>query len=241
MSNKTFLDSTLPSIQGYLEELWECCEQPRAIYARGSILLPMDSLVHIPWDMDFVMFVSANEDVARRAAIAIMSKISVHEAHLPPPDISVFNDNYYFPETMYALMMISKNGKFLWGDDCRVLDSIFTENHTAISQYALSVCIKRLNSFISCVDSAEQQKRAPHLAKSVLRLGGLLRLQDGFFTRKPTECAILLTKENSLIGSHADVLMESLNASVEPETLITACNQVLSWMNRIVSGLHYGN
>lgn len=231
MNNKAFLDSATPSIQGYLEELWRACEQPCALYARGSTILPTGRLEHQPWDMDFVLFVAANEALATHMATETMAKIRGSASNLPPPDISIVRDDLTSPETLYALLLISVDGRLILGEDCRLPVTFFLKHSHAIWQYALNVFKSRLISFERCCNPAEQQKRAPHLAKSGLRLGGLLRMQEGNFTRKPKECATSLSKMYPLIGGSCTLLLRSLEAPIEPRVLAEACHRILLMVN----------
>lgn len=241
MCNKTLLDSALPIIQEHLEELWNSCEKPRALYARGSSILPTELLIYTPWDIDFVLFVSVNEELATRTATEIMSKIRKSAPSLPPPDIKILSDNFYLPESLSALLLVSADGKLILGDDCRLSKAIFPEYHNIIFQHALKVSEARLTSFKECTNHVEQQKRAPHLIKSVLRLGGLLKLHEGYFTRQPSECATLITKVNPSMYGTIEMLLGSLQSPVDPKFLSEACHNIIGFINRNVSGDPYRN
>ncbi len=227
MSDMTFLDSAIPLIQVHLDELWRACEQPHALYARGSAILPTGQLVYQPWDMDFVLFVSANEALAAHMGVVTMTKIRESASNLPPPDISIVRYNRTSPETLYALLLISECGRLIFGEDCRLPVTLFPKHHHAIGQHVLKVCKARYISFEQCSDPVEQQKRAPHLAKSVLRLGGLLRLQEGRFTRKPKECATFLNNVYPLVEESSTTLLQSLETPIEPKVLANACHRIL--------------
>jgi hypothetical protein len=233
MGEEVFLDSILPHIQAHLERLWYNCKQPRALYARGSAILPIGQLVHQPWDIDFVLFIDGNEAHANNIVTNTTTNIVRSYSGLPPPDIRVILHNTNSPEALYALLVVSTEGRLFFGEDCRLPINFFQANYYSIFQYALRICKSRLKLFEKCHDSIEQQRRAPHLAKSVLRLGGLLRLQDGSFTRKPEKCAILLNKMHLHTAKSSALLLISLEAAIEQKTLIEACHFIIN----LVSGL----
>lgn len=233
MDEEIFLDSILPHIQEHLERLWHTCKQPRALYARGSAILPIGQLVHQPWDIDFVLFVDGDEAHANNIVTTTITNILRSDSGLPLPDIRVICHNTNSPEVLYALLVVSAESVLLFGEDCRLPINFFQENYYIILQYALRICKSRLKLFEKCHDSIEQQRRAPHLAKSVLRLGGLLRLQDGIFTRKPEECIILLNKMHLHTAKSSALLLISLEAAIEQKTLAEACHFIIN----LVSGL----
>jgi hypothetical protein len=77
--------------------------------------------------------------------------------------------------------------------------------------------------------------------KSVLRLGGLLRLHEGYFTREPSECATLLTEVNPLMDGTIELLLGGLQSPVEPIVLAEACHNIIGFINRNFSGDPYRN
>jgi hypothetical protein len=233
MDEEIFLDSILPYIQDHLEGLWHTCKRPRALYARGSSILPIGQLVHQPWDIDFILFVDGNEAHANYLAETTIANILKNILHLPPLDIRVICHSITSPESLYALLVISTEGRLFLGEDCGLPINFFQENYYVILQYALRTCKSRLNLFEECRNSTEKQRRAPHLAKSVLRLGGLLRLQGGSFTRKPKECAALLNEMCLHTTDSSVLLLTSLGTAIEPETLVEACYSIIN----LVSGL----
>lgn len=233
MDEEIFLDSILPHIQEHLEGLWHTCKQPRALYARGSAILPIGQLVHKPWDIDFILFVDSDEAHANYAAETTITNIIKNNPYLPPLDIRVICHSIAHPESLYALLVISTEGRLFLGEDCGLPINFFQENYFVILRYALQTCKSRLNSFEKCRNPTEKQKRAPHLAKSVIRLGGLLRLLSGRFTRKPKECAALLNEMCLHTADRSVLLLTSLGTAIEPEVLIEACYFVIN----LVSGL----
>ncbi len=212
--------------------MWRAYEQPKALYARGSATLPMGSLVHHPWDMDFVLFVAKDEDLATRIASLTMTKMRSGLPNLPPPDITVVRDDCTAPETLYMLLLISLDGVLLRGENRRFPITYFVKHQYTIWQYALKICKLRLISFDRCSDPREQQKRAPHLAKALLRLGGLLELQDGGFTRNPKECAGLLNRIYPQTKGSSIVLLRCLEVPIEANILSDACHHILIVVSR---------
>ena len=233
MSEKTFLDSNILHMQVHLEELWHACKQPRALYARGSAILPVGHLEHQPWDIDFILFVNGSETHANHMVTATIANILRSNSYLPPPDIKVICHSITSPEALYALLVVSTEGRLFFGEDCRLSIDFFQDNKYVIWKYALSNCMSRLNLFEKCCNSTEQQRRAPHLAKSVLRLGGLLELQDGSFTRKPKECAVLLNKMHIHAVECGTLLLTSLETPIYPKLLVEACHFIIKTVSEL--------
>lgn len=231
VTEKTFLDSAFALLHQYFEELWCATEHPHALYARGSINLPICKLMHRPWDMDFVLFVTDNETAASHMASITMRKIIESVPKLPPPDISVVRYDNTSPKCLHTLLLIAGDGNLLFGEDCRLPLAFFSKHRHAIYRYAVEISISRLALFKQCTNVVEQQKRAPHLAKSFLRLGGLLKLHQGNFTRKPEECAVWLTNMCPIVWESSTLLLQSLNTIIEPKLLADACSHILHVVN----------
>lgn len=232
MDDTAFLDSAYPLFQEHLAELWRLAEQPRAMYARGSAILPKSTLVHEPWDMDFVLFVSTNEELTARMATLTMDKIRKCASALPPPDIRIVHDDCAWPESLFALLLVSDGARLLFGEDHRLPITFFPVHSHTIWQYALKISRSRLESFVNCSNPSEQKRRAPHLAKSVLRLGGLLNLQKGGFSRQPEECAVWLSNLSPQLDDDIFQLMHCLETVVDPNIIAESCRRILPVIKR---------
>jgi hypothetical protein len=232
MDERSLLDSVLPLIDRHLETLWFSVRQPLAFYARGSATMQLTGQTQEPWDMDFMLFVASERTTAACAAAATMSKILQDFPNLPHPDISVVLADRSCPQNLHALLLLSESGRLLFGEDIRPSPTFFVEHRHAIRQYAQEASAARLKAFESCQDREEQDKRAPHLAKSVLRLGGLLRLGQQFFSRNPEECASWLKTISLNSSDSVTLLLRSLATGVEPTDLANGCRQILTDANR---------
>ena len=232
MNEPSLLDRALPFIHWHLEMLWLVVDQPCAFYARGSATLPLPSRTHEPWDMDFSLFVVDEIASATRAAAATMLHIRKDFPNLPHPDIRVVQTDRTCPQYMHALLLLGESGRLLFGEDLRQPSTLFQQHRYAILRYAHEDSAARLIAFENCNDPEEKAKRAPHLSKSMLRLGGLLRLRNQSFTRNPEECASWLQTISENSSDAATLLIGSLAKGVEHSSLANACRQILADVNR---------
>jgi hypothetical protein len=233
MNESSLLDRVLPIIHRHLEMLWLAVDQQRAFYARGSATLPSPCLTHEPWDMDFLLFVVGEVTLATRAAAVMMVQIRKDFPDLPHPDIRVVQTDLSCPQNMHALLLLSESGHLLFGEDLRQPSTFFQQHRHAIFRYAQEGSTARLIAFENCKDKEEKLKRAPHLAKSMLRLGGLLRLRNQSFSRNPEECASWLQTISANSSDAATLLVRSLTKGVEPSSVANACRQILADVNQV--------
>jgi hypothetical protein len=233
MNEPSLLNSVLPLIYQHLEKLWLAVYQPQAFYARGSATMPPTGQAHEPWDIDFILLVACKETTAARAAAVTMAQIHQDFPALPLSDIRVVTADRACPQYMHALLLLGESGCLLFGKDLRPSSTFFREHRHAIFRYVQEACAARLLAFEDCKDSKEQVKRAPHLAKAVLRLGGLLRLGKQCFSRSPEECACWLQTVSPHSTVPATLLLLSLAGGVEPTELTNACRQILADVNRV--------
>ena len=232
MNEPSLLDSVLPLIHPHLKSLWHAVNQPCAFYARGSATISSPGGTHQPWDMDFMLFVAGGAAMAARAVAATIAQIRKDFPALPHSDISVVPADRSYPQNLHALLLLGESGRLLFGEDLRLPPTVFRQHRHAIRRYAQEASGARLIAFEKCEDSEEQAKRAPHLAKSVLRLGGLLRLGEQCFSRNPEECASWLQTVSPNSSDATTVLLRSLATSVEPTGLAKACRQILTDMDQ---------
>ena len=208
------IEDFLPSLIIFLRSLWFSIDSPVALYLRGSAIDPGETT---PWDVDFVLIVGGDKkgacEAANFTALAIMKRFP----DLPPVDISVLCEDESSDSFIFSVLLLSHRSKLIFGKDFRRSINYFYNLKARVVNYAVLSASMRLESFDDCKDLVEKNKRAPHLAKSVLRLGGVMRIDEALFSRSPVECSEWLLAKHPNLMSDVAVLMES----VEKKKVIT--------------------
>lgn len=221
------LDIMLPIIREHLAMLWRSCESPTSLYARGSAVTPISKLDHRPWDIDFLLFLPKTDPSVSRVVSEVIRIIELEELTIPSVDIRIVVDKYPCPSTLLAMLLIANDGQRIFGSELARPVSHFSAYGRSICLYAARENAVRLGKFERCFCISERQQRSPHLAKAVLRMGGLLNICEGRFTRSPNECALLISKACPRIERSVSLLLEAVGGNCDSAELIMASHSVL--------------
>lgn len=230
--------SSLPDIEGFppslissLRSLWFSVDSPLALYLRGSAIDPGETN---PWDVDFVLIVGGNKERACKVADFTSLTIMERFPDFPPVDISVLCESEGSDSFISGILLLSHGSKLIFGKDFRRSINDFCNLKDRVVNYALLSASIRLESFDDCKDQVEKNKRAPHLAKSVLRLGGVMRIDEALFSRFPVECSEWLLARHPNLINDVSVLMESVEKKKEITGMGRSCLSIIKSVSEAI-------
>lgn len=218
------IEGFLPSLLSALRSLWFSVDSPLALYLRGSAIDPGETN---PWDVDFVLIVGGDKKGACKAADFTSLDIMKRFPDLPPVDISVLCENESSDSFISGVLLLSHSSKLIFGKDFRRSINDFHNLKDRVVNYTVLSASMRVESFDDCNDPIEKNKRAPHLAKSVLRLGGVMRIDEALFSRSPVECSEWLLAKHPILMNDVSVLMESIEKKKEITGMRCSCLSII--------------
>lgn len=225
---KTYFDAIERFISPLINELWGYCPNKIALFVRGSSLIHTDTSTPKPLDIDILLFVLG--DTEKACLIARETAKKCHRAYplIPHLDIKVVDCSITTPESIFNTLLASQTGQLIAGKDLSLPISQFKNNHHELVQFSLDKAEAKLDSVIKTTDLFIQKQRLPHLSKSILRIGGLLKLNEGFFTRSPSEGALILCELVPKTINDVTVILESFEIQTSPKALFRSYVEVLN-------------
>lgn len=224
----SFFDLSKTELTPFIDKLWHTSSRNVSLYVRGSSLLPIESNLGKPIDIDFLLF--THDDISKIRAIAVDISSYAHEASLLAPrlDIKVINCCVESPELLFNTLLVTKTGRLLYGKELHSSMELFIDKQQEIIRFSLLEAESKLNSVIQTSNKKNQNKRVPHLSKAILRIAGLLRLKDGFYTRSPQDCADVLYKRYPKIINHVAIILSSFRNPFLTDELLMSYSIVLN-------------
>lgn len=217
--------NTLSLVDSELSKFWSGINGRVSMYARGSAVRPE---THNPLDLDIALFVTKeheeNSAKCRDFSFAMSSKYNA----LPAFDFSVFNYDQLSGETAFGRLLVSDAALLIFGEDIRISLSELRKKKIEISLHVLNGCFSRLQNFLNCHDSKEIQLRTPHLAKSILRLGGMLSFYNGnYFTRDSSKSSSVLLALFPSLKKDIDTLLSSFTNDINKDLTSRAAKNII--------------
>ncbi len=224
---KTYFELIEGVISPFINELWGDCPNKVALFVRGSSLIHTEISAFKPLDIDILLFVRGDKRKAN--SIAKKTEKNIHKAYplIPNLDIKIIDCSIATPESIFNTLIASQTGKLLAGKDLSLPISHFKKFRRELIHFSLNQAKAKLECVIKTSDSAIQKQRLPHLSKSILRIGGLLRLNEGFYTRSPYESAQILCEFVPNASSYITVILESFEIQTSSDILFKSYFSVL--------------
>jgi hypothetical protein len=224
----SFFDLSKTELTPFIDKLWRSSSRNVSLYIRGSSLLPIESNLGKPIDVDFLLF--THDDISKIRAIAVNISSYAHEASplAPRLDIKVINCRVESPELLFNTLLVTKTGRLLYGKELSSSTALFIDKQQEIILFTLLEAESKLNSVIQTSNKKIQNKRVPHLSKAILRIAGLLRLKDGFYTRSPQDCADVLYKKYPKVINNVAIILSSFRNPFLTDELLMSYSIVLN-------------
>lgn len=219
------ISSALSLVDSELSMLWSGINDRVSMYARGSAVRLE---THNPLDIDIVLFVNKDHEESsvkcKKFSFAMSSKYD----SIPTFDFSVFNYDQLSGETAFGRLLVSDSALLIFGEDIRISLSELRKQKTDISLHVLDRCCSRLLNFLNCHDPKEIKLRTPHLAKSILRLGGILSFYDGnYFTRDSYKSSSVLLAQFPSLKKDIDTLLSSFTIHISKDLTSRASENII--------------
>lgn len=224
----SYFDLSKTELTPYIDKLWRSSLSNVSLYIRGSSLLPIDPNLGKPIDIDFLLFARGEMNKIKSISAEISSY--AHEASplTPHLDIKVINCGVKSPELLFNTLLVTKTGRLLYGKDLSASTTLFIDKQREIILFTLLEAESRLNSVIQTSNKKIQNKRVPHLSKAILRIAGLLRLREGFYTRSPQDCADVLYRRYPKIIKYVAIILHSFTLPLLTDELLMSYYIVLN-------------
>lgn len=185
-------------------------------------MIPMEPNLCKPIDVDFLLFAHGETDDIKIIAAEISRYANETFPLAPHLDIKVINCRVESPELLFNTLLVTKTGRLLYGKNLSATTEALKDQQQEIILFAILEAESRLNSVMQTSNKIIQNKRVPHLSKSILRIAGLLRLKEGFYTRSPQDCAEVLYKRYPKIIQYVAIILYSFrNPLLTDELLIS--------------------
>ncbi|MCU8090195.1 hypothetical protein L5M18_01200 [Shewanella sp. SM20] len=223
----SFFDLSRIELAPFIKNLWGSSSKNTALYIRGSALLPSVSSYDKPIDIDFLLFTHDDANIVRAKAVEISNDAHNALPSTPRLDIKIINVSNETPEVLFNTLLVNKTGKLLYGKDLSVSFTLFEKQQHEVIIFALREAESKLNSVIKTSNRNIQSKRIPHLSKAILRIAGLLRLNEGVYTRSPQDCADLLIGRYPTIKENIAIILHSFITPILSDKLLTSYIKVL--------------
>ncbi|PPC75034.1 hypothetical protein C4K68_22680 [Pokkaliibacter plantistimulans] len=181
-----------------------------------------------PIDIDFLLFTYDEINKIKSIAFDISSYVNRVFPLIPHLDIKVINCRFKSPELLFNALLVKKTGRLLYGDELPYNAVTFMENHNEIISFTILEAESKLYSVIQTSDKKIQNKRVPHLSKSILRIAGLLRLKEGIYTRSPQDCTNILYKKYPNLIKHVAIIFNGFRYPFLTDELLASYFIVLN-------------
>lgn len=218
----SFFDLMEADLVPFIDELWFSFPSNFSLYIRGSSLIPIKPNSCKPIDIDFLLFTQGKNNEIKSIARKISSY--AHQAYPLAPylDIKVIDCTIETPELLFNTLLVTKTGKLLYGEDLSISIELFMDKQYEIILFSILEAESKLNSVIQTMDKKIQNKRVPHLSKTILRIAGLLRLKEGVYIRSPQDCSVVLYERfPRLINNIAIILNSFTNPTLTNDLLMS--------------------
>ena len=224
----SFFDLSKTELTPFINKLWRSSSRNVSLYIRGSSLLPMESNLGKPIDIDFLLFADGQINKIRTIAADISSCAHEVSPLAPHLDIKVINCSVENSELLFNTLLVTKTGRLLYGKDLSASTTLFMAQQHEIILFTLLEAESKLNSVIQTSNKKIQNKRLPHLSKAILRIAGLLRLKEGIYTRSPQDCADVLNERYPEIIKHVAIILNSFRYPLLTDELLMSYSIVLN-------------
>ncbi|TMM45383.1 hypothetical protein [Colwellia ponticola] len=224
----SFFDLSKTELTPFINKLWRSSSRNVSLYIRGSSLLPMESNLGKPIDIDFLLFAHGEINKIKSISAEISSYANEASPLTPHLDIKVINCSVESSELLFNTLLVTKTGKLLYGKDLSVSTALLIDKQRDIILFTLLEAESKLNSVIQTSNKKIQNKRVPHLSKAILRIAGLLRLKEGSYTRSPQGCADVLNKRYPKIIRHVALILHSFTLPLLTDELLISYSIVLN-------------
>lgn len=202
-----------------------------SLYLRGSFISECNAR---PLDIDFVLLVENEDKYDDDFRHDFVNFVSENFPEYPHADISVYSNNLANPKSLYGRLLISNSSLLILGKDSRInLHRIYIEKNRLFNYY-INHCNERIVDFSNC-SLCEAEKRAPHLAKAVLRLGGLLLMTRGRYSRDVVECSDELLDKLPGLDSSISALKKTFNDTVNIDLALKSSKLILIEFEKFVN------
>ncbi|MBB1299896.1 hypothetical protein H5183_00980 [Pseudoalteromonas sp. SR44-8] len=188
----------------------------------------MESNLSKPIDIDFLLFANGEINKIKTISAEISSYANEASPLTPHLDIKVINCSVENSELLFNTLLVTKTGKLLYGKDLSVSTALLINKQREIILFTLLEAESKLNSVIQTSNKRIQSKRVPHLSKAILRIAGLLRLKEDYYTRSPESCADVLNKMYPKIIKHVAIILHSFKHPLLTDELLISYSIVLN-------------
>ncbi|PVZ64512.1 hypothetical protein DC094_19560 [Pelagibaculum spongiae] len=169
----------------------------------------------------------ANKEQARLIARKIAKKCHKIYPLIPYLDIKIIDYSLETPESIFNTLLVSQTGQLLAGEDLSQPISYFKNSSRELIQFSLDEAEAKFESVLKTSDLLIQNKRLPHLSKSILRIGGLLKLNEGVYVRSPSEGALALCELSPKTLKDITIILDSFEKQTPSEILFKSFVKIL--------------
>lgn len=202
-----------------------------SLYLRGSFI---SENIFNPLDIDFVLFVENKENYDDFFRNSFVDFVSDTFPGYPLADLSIYSNNLASPESLYGQILICNSSKLVVGRDNRVNKIIIYRKTNIIIDYYIKHCNNKIIVFSNC-SRCEAEQRSPHLAKAVLRLGGLLLMKRGMFSRDVEECSNEILNEIPSLSSSISMLKDTFDGTFNKELILQSSRLILMEFKKLLN------
>jgi hypothetical protein len=142
-------------------------------------------------------------------------------------DIKVVDCSIVNPEFMMNILLVSATGKLLFGRDLTLPICHFKDMQNELVRFSIDAAQSKLEAVIKNSNPLIQKKRIPHLSKMILRIGGLMKIKEGFYTRTPSECALIMCELLPNLKESIAVISNSFHIETSDVLLFNSYMEVL--------------
>ncbi len=224
----SYFDSIKKSLAPFIDELWFEIPRSVSLYIRGSSLIPIEYSVCEPLDIDVLLFVLGDTNEAKKITQKISESANKACPSIPHLDIKVVDCSKRTPEYLFNILLISQTGKVLYGEDLSLPIWRFKTLQQKLVLFAVMQAEAKLDSVAKTNNLEILIQRLPHLSKLILRIGGLLKLSESFYTRSPSESALVLCETFPETTHYVNVLQHNFEMSVLPDSLLKSHCKILN-------------
>ncbi|HIM97762.1 MAG TPA: hypothetical protein EYM57_07690 [Gammaproteobacteria bacterium] len=224
---KTYFDSINDYIAPFLDEFWGRCQNKVALFVRGSAIAHGSKYAIKPLDIDILLFVHGDTESSSLISSEISKACRKAYPEIPSLDIKVVDCSIVNPEYMMSILLVSTTGKLLFGRNLALPICHFKEMQNELVRFSIDAAQSKLESVIKNTNPLIQKKRIPHLSKMILRIGGLMKIKEGFYTRSPSECALIMCELLPNLKESVSVILNSFNIETSEVVLFNSYIEVL--------------